>query len=164
MQSVVRINANQVSIERRMMDLRQGDSIGHHRVTILRRPGCSCCPCTRPARRVRRAGPTRLTESRGGRAIPLRRPCRKSDSARIGAHESISNGVHRRENLLMHIALIVVPHSPAWPRKHRLDRQEVFHLRRLENTALRTYQRYPLAPILKSGRQIASRQTISKFN
>src|ERR1700730_18999132 len=56
---------------------------------------------------------------------------------RVGAHELVVDDIITRVDLAMSLALVVVPDSPALPGEHRLDTQQVFHMPRLENPALR---------------------------
>jgi hypothetical protein len=56
---------------------------------------------------------------------------------RVLPHESIVDRLVALENLVVHLALIVVPDLATGLREHGLDRQQVSHLMRLEDAPLR---------------------------
>jgi hypothetical protein len=56
---------------------------------------------------------------------------------RVLPHESIVDRLVALENLVVHLALIVVPDLATGLREHGLDRQQVSHLVRLEDAPLR---------------------------
>jgi hypothetical protein len=77
---------------------------------------------------------------------------------RVGAHECVINHIITCVDLVMRLALIVIPDTSAPPRKHGLNAQQVFHLPGLEDSALRVNQRNALAPELKPAREIGGSQ------
>ena len=73
---------------------------------------------------------------------------------RVGAHECIVDDIIACVDLAMSLALIVIPDPSAPSREHRLDAQQVFHLPRLENPALRVDQRNAFTAELEPAREI----------
>jgi hypothetical protein len=72
----------------------------------------------------------------------------------VGAHKGVFDDIITRVDLAISLALIVIPDPPTVPREHGSDRQQVFHLARLEDTALRVDERYAVAAELKTAREI----------
>ena len=75
-----------------------------------------------------------------------------------GAHECVIDDIITRIDLAMSLALIVIPDPSTSSREDGLDAQQVRHLRRLENSALRVNQRNALAAELEPAREIAGIQ------
>jgi hypothetical protein len=73
----------------------------------------------------------------------------------IGAHERVIHDIIAGIDLAMNVALIVIPDPSAPSREHRLDAQEVFHLARLEDPALRIDQRNAVTAELETTREIS---------
>ncbi len=73
---------------------------------------------------------------------------------RVSAHELVVDDIITRVDLAMSLALIVIPDPSAFPREHGLDAQQVFHLPRLENPALRIHEGDALAAELEPAREI----------
>jgi hypothetical protein len=67
--------------------------------------------------------------------------------SRVGilAHKGAVDRLIARENLAMHLALVVVPDLAARLREHGLDRKQETHLLRLEDAALRIDERNAIA-------------------
>src|SRR5215469_2944647 len=74
---------------------------------------------------------------------------------RIGAHKGVFNDIITGIDLAMSLALIVIPNPPTPPGEHGSDGQQVFHLARFENPALRVDERNPVAAELEAAREIS---------
>jgi hypothetical protein len=72
----------------------------------------------------------------------------------VGTPECVIDDIITGIDLLVDLTLIVIPDPSTSSRKHRLDAQQVFHLPRLENPALRIDQRNALAAELEPAREI----------
>ncbi len=79
------------------------------------------------------------------------------------SHEGIGNRFVTLENLSVNFALIVVPDSASRLGVHRLDRQDVAHLLRLEDPALWIHEREAHAAELKPRLQFSRCQMIVDF-
>ena len=77
---------------------------------------------------------------------------------RISAHELVVDDIITRVDLAMSVTLIVIPDPSAPSREDSLDAQQVRHLPRLEDPALRVDQRNALAAELEPAREIAGIQ------
>ena len=73
---------------------------------------------------------------------------------RVGSHESIFDDIVAGVDLLVSLALILIPDAAALPREDRTDREETAHLARLEYATLRVNQRNTLAADLEAGEKI----------
>jgi hypothetical protein len=77
---------------------------------------------------------------------------------RVGAHECVVDNLVARVDLVMSLALILIPDPSTSSREDGLDAQQVCHLARLEDPALRVGQRNALAAELEAAREIAGIQ------
>jgi hypothetical protein len=73
----------------------------------------------------------------------------------VGSHESVVDDIIASIDLAMSRALIVIPNASAPSREHRLDAQQVCHLPRLENPALRVDQWNAFTAELEAAREIS---------
>jgi hypothetical protein len=73
---------------------------------------------------------------------------------RVGAHECVVDNLVARVDLAMSLALILIPDPSTSSREDGLDAQQVCHLARLEDPALRVDQRDALTAELESAREI----------
>jgi hypothetical protein len=77
---------------------------------------------------------------------------------RVGARELGVDDIITGIDLAMSLALIVIPDPSAPSGEHRLNAQQVRHLPRLENPALRVDQRNAFTADLESAREIGGIQ------
>jgi hypothetical protein len=75
---------------------------------------------------------------------------------RVAAHELIIDDIIAHINLAVSFTLTVVPDPNASSREHGLNAQQVFHLARFEDPALRVDQRNAVAAELKDAQTTAS--------
>ena len=73
---------------------------------------------------------------------------------RVRAHECVFDDIITHIDLAMSLALILIPNTSASPGEHGSDRQQMGHLPRLEDAALRVHEGHTLAAELEPGSEI----------
>src|SRR5215467_2667811 len=164
----VRVNANQMRIECGMVDFRQRDTIGHHRLAELLvfvgddvgRIQEKWLGQARQRTSATIGGDDGFAERCLMQALLNRAQGVTPFQRRVLAHEGVFYGVVALEDLAMNVTLVVVPNLAARLGKDGLDRQQISHLLRLEDAPLWIDKRYALAIENKAGLQLARRQMI----
>jgi hypothetical protein len=100
--------------------------------------------------------PTRRAEEIDDRGLLLHRIQEPAviRRVRVGAHECVVDDIITRVDLAMSLALIVIPDPSTPSREDGLNAQQVRHLSRLEDPALRVDQRDAVAVELEPTREI----------